>query len=166
MGPLWSRRGSDRFHHITKRYTQPMIKDLDNAAFHARYNANLHCILATRYSRLDLSASCIAALTASGSAAAFAGGLGIVWQVLIGIAAFSSALRPVLRWSELYAKHSSLALAYQQLDWRIPSMTLEMAHEEIAKLSSLESPAEPLWWTKVEELAEKRTRSQLGYEPA
>lgn len=144
-----------------------MIKDHNNAEYHARYNANVHCILATRYNRLDFWAAIVAALTATGSAiAGYAGALGIVWQALLLLSAILSTVRPVCRWSDLYAKHHALALAYQQVEWRLKTMPLADAEAEFAKLASMETTAEPMGWANVEKRADARARSQLKYAPA
>lgn len=143
-----------------------MIQEHDQAAYHARYNSNLHCLMATRCRRFDLGASLVAALTATSSAvASYSDKLGDTWHVLLLVAAVSSILRPVLRWSEEYARHHSLALAYQQLEWRLASMDMPSIQAEFAKLASLEATAQPFLWGWMEKQADSKTRDQLRYAP-
>jgi hypothetical protein len=131
--------------------------------YHARFNANLHERLCTRYHRLNLAASVISAIAASTALAATfqSGSLAPVWQVVLALAAVCAALSPVLRWSDLNAQHSSLAMGYRQLEWRIGQMTVEQGNEELSKLASMESHPVPLGWGRLKLSVEKQTKLEF-----
>ena len=138
-----------------------------DAQYLTRYNANLHCALATRYHRLELAASIISALAASAALTASlssASSLSTVWQGVLVVAAISAALRPVMRWGDLHVRHASLAKSYQQLEWRILSMSSEQSADELRRLEAQESTAEPWRWKKLCDQATKRTRRELKVE--
>lgn len=138
-----------------------MTTDHWTSLYRSRYNYLLHSALRTRYHRLQLTASILAALTASGSLAATFGEHSWIWQTLIALSAIFAIIGPVLRWSDLESLHSGLAMGYRALEWRLPKLTEEQAHEELAKLEAQETHAEPIRWHHLQKDADQRTRQQL-----
>lgn len=139
-----------------------MAESDQNPQYYARYNQNLHAIARRRYHRLHTVASLLAAITASASLAATFGEQSGLWQSLIALSALCSIIGPILRWSDLEAMHGAMSMAYRQLEWRLDSLTIEQAREELARLEAQETHVLPIGWASMEKDADLRTRNQLN----